>query len=283
MKSTMHKLYCSKNRYASVFRFRERHSQACPGAFTLIELLVVIAIIAVLMGILMPALQRVRAQARRTVCGSHLQSCAKAAVLYADDNNSKFPYSHMESAPGAGSYAVWLRNGIDNPQTPNGFLAHGMFFNSRLIKNPKVFYCPGNRTETLKYGEPAIDNAGGGWPRGEVPEDLGPNQSWIQTTYHYRSLWDGRKWRALNVTKDGGNMAFMADVFSDPSRGVQYHHESGYNVAYSDGHSEFVQDLENRIEQFGGGTTYHVDHSRQDFVWKKFFDKMMKYPAHKEY
>lgn len=258
-------------------------SRAKSSAFTLIELLVVIAIIAVLMGILMPALQKVRAQARRTVCGSHLQSCAKGAVLYADDNDSRFPYSHMESSPGSGSYAVWIRGGLNNPKTPNGFLAHGLLFNSRLITDPKLFYCPGNQNKTLKYGEPAIDNPGGGWPRGDVPEDLGPNQNWVQTTYHYRSLWDGRKWRAINVTRDGGHLAFMADMFSDPSRGVKWHHKTGYNVAYSDGHSEFYQDENDRIEQFGGGTTYHVDHSRQDYVWKKFFDKMEKYPPHKEY
>lgn len=75
----------------------------------------------------------------------------------------------------------------------------------------------------------------------------------------------------------------MADVFSDPRRGVQYHHKNGYNVAYTDGHSEFVKDLEAEIQQFGGGLTYHVDHSRQEYVWKKFFDKIVKYKPQKEY
>lgn len=258
------------------------NSHLKPRAFTLIELLVVIAVIAVLMAILMPSLNKARAQAQRTVCAAHLQSLAKAGVLYADDNNGKFPGCHMELSPGSGSYAVWIRGQENNPKT-RGFLAHGLFYYHGLIQDPKVFYCPGNQNKTLKYGEPAWDNPGGGWPTGTIPEDLGPNQNWVQTTYHYRSLWDGKKWRSLNSVKDGGYMAFMADMFSDPSRGVQYHHRSGYNVAYADGHSEFVKDLEDSVEDFGGGTTYHVDHSRQDYVWKKHFDKRFKYKPHKEY
>ncbi len=60
-------------------------------AFTLIELLVVISIIAVLMAILMPALQRVRKQARDAVCRSNLRQWGVIFYLYMDDNNGLFP------------------------------------------------------------------------------------------------------------------------------------------------------------------------------------------------
>jgi len=57
--------------------------------FTLIELLVVIAIVALLMAILMPALQRVRKQARGVACQSNLHQWASSAMMYAAEHDGK--------------------------------------------------------------------------------------------------------------------------------------------------------------------------------------------------
>lgn len=61
------------------------------SAFTLIELLVVIAIIAVLMGILMPALSAVKRQAQGAVCQAQLKQWHLCYRLYTDDHEGRFP------------------------------------------------------------------------------------------------------------------------------------------------------------------------------------------------
>jgi type II secretory pathway pseudopilin PulG len=72
--------------------------------FTLVELLVVIGIIAVLMGILLPALSAVRRTAQRVVCGSNLAGIGKAMLLYANEHGGDYP-----RAGGAGS--TWGTDG----------------------------------------------------------------------------------------------------------------------------------------------------------------------------
>ena len=78
-----------------------------PG-FTLIELLVVISIIAVLMSIMMPALARVREQAKQTSCMSNMKSLAQAAMVYSNDSNGRYPLGGSRDAAGKmyGAYPV---------------------------------------------------------------------------------------------------------------------------------------------------------------------------------
>jgi prepilin-type N-terminal cleavage/methylation domain-containing protein len=97
------------------------------SAFTLIELLVVIAIIAVLIGLLLPAVQKVREAAARAQCQNNLKQMGLAAQNF-HDVNLHFPYGKSPPYNGAPAYARWSAHSQLLPYLEQGNVYHLLDF-----------------------------------------------------------------------------------------------------------------------------------------------------------
>lgn len=200
------------------------------SAFTLIELLVVIAIIAVLMAILMPALNRAREQGKRAACLSNVKQMGLAWIMYADDNDDKIVNGNTSTGgynKDGTCWVYWPGRGASQEQRIDGII-RGLLY--EYCPSIKLYKCPtGIRGEVVTY---AIVDAMNGYDA--IPGAEGQIVK-----------------RRSQIRKPGQRVVFLDEgrlspaswtVWYDQERWwdqITARHGDGTNLSFVDGHSEY--------------------------------------------
>jgi prepilin-type N-terminal cleavage/methylation domain-containing protein len=124
---------------------RTRRGRPRP-AFTLIELLVVIAIIAILIGLLLPAVQKVREAAARIQCQNNVKQMLLGIHNYAGANNSQLPPSTFSTGPAAGSLLYWILPYLEQNNLYGITINAGGWWGN-FTTPIKLFQCPSDPTQ----------------------------------------------------------------------------------------------------------------------------------------
>jgi prepilin-type N-terminal cleavage/methylation domain-containing protein/prepilin-type processing-associated H-X9-DG protein len=228
--------------------------------FTLVELLVVIAIIALLMGILMPALARVRQIAYRLYCGTNLSGIGKAMLIYANDYDDELPRAGLSGGGWDAPINNYFHTDLATAFKDGASISSCFYL---LIKyaevTPQSFLCKGDSGVT--------EYEGGGLELVNL-HDFGGTDTQKHCSYSYHNPFVSAGGYSLTSSSDPG-MAVAADpnpwqeTFEGNGRmdnwqndfdplssnrekikagNAETHQYDGQNVLFVDGHTKFEKE-----------------------------------------
>ena len=233
------------------------------SGFTLIELLVVIAIIAILAGMLMPAMSKAKTKGQGIMCMNNTKQLMLAWKMYVDDNNDKLPFAYAPEDPSNRNYPfAWTHGILDwSPGNSQNWDVDNTLKKGAIWpytgNSPQIFKCPADFYTVKPSSGPwkgtpiqrARSNSMNSWMGMDQgvhtwfggPEfrkytklsdvvDPGPARTWVLVDEHPDSMNDGFFCVDMKGYPNPASAA-MPDVPAS-------FHNGACGFAFADGHSE---------------------------------------------
>lgn len=235
------------------------------NAFTLTELLIVIAIVAILAGLLLPALAKAKEKARTIECFNNKRQLILATALYAEDHRETYPLNWQNShgilvqSPDPGSWVLGWLDWVESPDNTNVALfkhpIHAMIgryiaYNTRIYKCPSDTYIsPAQRslgwTERLRSVSMNSFVGPGPWSPGSAsakPLVISKYRTFPKTT-SYVTMSPSDNWVYIDEHPDSLHDAYF-DISMNPAGSITSWgaglpaslHNRSATVAFADGH-----------------------------------------------